>query len=48
MSRSTPSFFDRLRMALNALVGRQAKPAPAYATVPVRRFPRRTTPTGRW
>jgi len=48
MSRSTnQGFFDRLWMALNALVGRQAKPAPAYAIVRVRRLPHRTTYTSR-
>jgi hypothetical protein len=49
MSRSNnQGFFDRLRLAFNALIGRQAKPAPAYATIPVRRSHRRTTHPGRW
>jgi hypothetical protein len=48
MSRSTnPGLFDRLRLALAALMGRPTKPVPVYATVPVRRSERRTIHTGR-
>lgn len=48
MSRSTnQGFVDRLRLALASLMGRPPKPTAAYATVPVRRLPRRTTDLGR-
>jgi hypothetical protein len=44
MSRpNNPTIIDRLRLAISTLLGRPAKPAPAYATVRVRRYPHRFT-----
>ncbi|MEA2582455.1 MAG: hypothetical protein QOF33_540, partial [Thermomicrobiales bacterium] len=44
MSRSSnQSLIDRVREALSTLLGRPAKPAPAYAPVPVRSVQRRIT-----
>jgi hypothetical protein len=49
MSRSTSlSLFDRLRTVLTTLMGRPGKSAPAFATVPVRRLPRRANRPSRW
>jgi hypothetical protein len=42
MPRSTnQDLFDRLRMAISALLGRPVKPVPAYAIASARRHQRR-------
>jgi hypothetical protein len=48
MSRSTNrDLIDRLRLAISALLGRPARPAPAYVTVEARHHPCRPTHPGR-